>query len=159
MSAQRPLELILARNLLSSLSTPGLLVGEGGSLLFYNEAAGAIIGRSFEDATGLTADEWTSEFGPLDADGEPIAYDQIQATQTLRAHMPFHGEFSIKTTSGRREIALTAIPIVAPDESTAAVVLFWPTDGEPVHAHAAHLSDHAHEHDHGGGAPRNGTAA
>jgi PAS domain-containing protein len=157
MSAQRPLELILARNLLSSLSTPGLLVGEGGSLLFYNEAAGAIIGRSFEDATGLTADEWTREFGPLDADGEPIAYDNITATQTLRAHMPFQGEFSIKTAGGRREIALTAIPIVAPDESTAAVVLFWPTDGEPVHAHAAHLSGHAHEHDDGTSAGGAGT--
>jgi PAS domain-containing protein len=156
MSAQRPLELILARNLLSSLSTPGLLVGEGGSLLFYNEAAGAILGRSFEDATGLTADEWTREFGPLDTDGEPIAYDQIQATQTLRAHMPFHGEFSIKTATGRREIAMTALPIVAPDESTAAVVLFWPTDGVPVHAHAAHLSDHGHG---GEETPPNGAAA
>ena len=162
MSAQRPLELILARNLLSSLSTPGLLVGEGGRLLFYNEAAGAIIGRSFEEATGLTADEWTREFGPLDAEGEPIAYEQIGATHTLRAHIPFHGEFSIKTLTGRREIALTAIPIVAPDESTAAIVMFWPTDHEGIHAHAAHVSDHGHGHSHepleGGGTTRNGTA-
>jgi PAS domain-containing protein len=157
MSAQRPLELILARNLLSSLSTPGLLVGEGGRLLFYNEAAGAIIGRSFEEATGLTADEWTSEFGPLDANGEPIAYEQIGATQILRSHVPFHGEFSIKTVTGRREIALTAIPIVAPDESTAAIVMFWPTDGA-IHAHAAHVSDHGHEGLSSGGAGSNGVA-
>jgi PAS domain-containing protein len=145
MSAQRPLELILARNLLSSLSTPGLLVGEGGALLFYNEAAGAILGRSFEDSTGLTADEWTREFGPLDANGEAIAYEQIGALAILRAHLPFHGDLSIKTGSGRREIAVTAIPIVAPDESTAAIIMFWPTDGEGVHAHAAHVSDHGHE--------------
>jgi PAS domain-containing protein len=144
MSVQRPLELILARNLLSSLSTPGLLVGEGGALLFYNEAAGAILGRSFEDSTGLTADEWTREFGPLDANGEAIAYEQIGAIQVLRAHQPFHGELSLKTGTGRREIALTAIPIVAPDESIAAIVLFWPTDGEPIHAHAAHVADHGH---------------
>lgn len=148
MSAQRPLELILARNLLSTLSTPGLLVGEAGSLLFYNEAAGAILGRSFEDTTGLTADEWTREFGPLGANGEPIAYDDIPATQTLRQHTPFHGEFSINTVGGRRDIAITAIPIIAPDESTAAIILFWPTDGEPIHVHAAHLSDHAHDHEH-----------
>jgi PAS domain-containing protein len=148
MSAQqRPLELILARNLLSNLSTPGLLVGDGGRLLFYNEAAGAIVGRSFEDVTGFSAEEWTSEFGPLDVDGRPIAYEQIQATKIVRAHMPFHGEFSIKAHGGRREIALTAIPIVAPDDSTAAVVLFWPTDGDPVPAHAAHLSGRLHPAD------------
>lgn len=159
MSAQRPLELILARNLLSSLSTPGLLVGAGGRLLFYNEAAGAIIGRSFEEASGLTADEWTREFGPLDADGEPLAYEQISATHALRSHIPFHGEFSIKTPGGRREIALTAIPIVAPDESTAAIVMFWPTDNAGIHAHAAHVSDHGHEPEHlRRGAGTNGTA-
>ena len=38
MSVQKPLELILARNLLSSISTPAFLVGEDGALLFYNEA-------------------------------------------------------------------------------------------------------------------------
>ena len=141
MSVQRPLELILARNLLSNLSTPGLLVGQGGKLLFYNEAAGAVIGRSFEDVTGLSADEWTAEFGPLDANGEPIAYEQIHATQILRAHLPFHGDFSIKTATGRREIAMTAIPIVAPDGSTAAVVLFWTTDEDPVPAHASGLAE------------------
>jgi PAS domain-containing protein len=157
MRAQRPLELILARNLLSSLSTPGLIVGDAGRLLFYNEAAGALIGRSFEDSTGLTADEWTREFGPLDADGQPIAYEHIAATHILRSHIPFHGEFSINTIAGRREIAMTAIPIVAPDESTAAFVLFWPTDGEPVHAHAAHLAD-AHQHPSGGISP-NGALA
>jgi PAS domain-containing protein len=152
MSAQRPLELILARNLLSSLSTPGLLVGEGGVLLFYNEAAGAILGRSFEDTTGLTADEWTREFGPLDANGEAIAYEQIGALAVLRAHQPFHGELSLKTGTGRREIALTAIPIVAPDESIAAIVLFWPTDGEPIHAHAAHVADRGRAESPGSGA-------
>ena len=40
-SSQRPIELILARNLLSSLSTPAFLANEPGEIIFYNEAAGA----------------------------------------------------------------------------------------------------------------------
>ena len=44
MSAQKPLELILARNLLSSISTPAFLVSDHGTLMFYNEAAGALLG-------------------------------------------------------------------------------------------------------------------
>ncbi|MBO0767718.1 MAG: PAS domain-containing protein [Solirubrobacterales bacterium] len=142
MSAQRPLELILSRNLLSSLSTPGLLVGEGGKLLFFNEAAGAFLGRSFEDATGLDADQWTAEFGPLNPSGDPIPYEDIPATEALRQRVPFHGQFAINASGQHRPIEVTAIPIVAPDESTAAMVLFWPTDGKPIHAHPAHLADH-----------------
>jgi hypothetical protein len=37
---QQPLELILARNLMSSLSTPALLVDTHGVLVFFNDAAG-----------------------------------------------------------------------------------------------------------------------
>ena len=34
---QKPLELILARNLLTSVTTPAFLVARDGTLLFYNE--------------------------------------------------------------------------------------------------------------------------
>jgi PAS domain-containing protein len=47
---QKPLELILARNFLTSLSTPAFLVDRTGALLFYNEAAGALLGSSFEES-------------------------------------------------------------------------------------------------------------
>ena len=54
--SQKPLELILARNLLTSLSTPAFLVDESGALIFYNEAAGAMLGISFEEQGRLPAE-------------------------------------------------------------------------------------------------------
>jgi len=51
-AAQKPLELILARDLLTSISTPAFLVDQHADLVFYNEAAGALLGRSFEDVGG-----------------------------------------------------------------------------------------------------------
>ncbi len=48
--AQKPIELILARNFLTSLSTPAFLVDVSGALIFYNEAAGAMLGISFEES-------------------------------------------------------------------------------------------------------------
>ena len=55
---QRPLELILARNLLASLSTPAFLVDRRGEIAFYNEAAGALLGRRYEDTGPMPAEEW-----------------------------------------------------------------------------------------------------
>ena len=57
--AQKPLELILARNFLTSLSTPAFLVDESGALVFYNEAAGALLGISFEESGRMPAAEWS----------------------------------------------------------------------------------------------------
>ena len=127
MSAQRPLELILARNLLTSISTPAFLVGEAGALLFFNEAAGALLGRRFEDTELLTAGDWTSEFGPFDPEGQSIPYDNIPATVALRGNRPYHGRFSIKGAGGKRlDIAASAIPIVGQGGSSGAIVIFWP---------------------------------
>ena len=134
MSSQKPLELILARNLLSSISTPAFLVGEAGTLLFYNDAAAALLGRRFEETGKLSATEWTAEFGPCDEDGRPIPYDEIPATLALRGNRPFHGTFRIRQSGGAlREIEASAIPIVGRGGSAGGIVIFWPVlDGEGV---------------------------
>jgi PAS domain-containing protein len=75
--AQKPLELILARNLLSSISPPGFLVDERGTLVFSNEAAGALVGRRFEETGALGPREWGEAFGPFDAKGRRIPWDQL----------------------------------------------------------------------------------
>jgi PAS domain-containing protein len=133
MNGQKPLELILARNLLASVSTPAFLVGDQGTLLFYNEAAAALLGRRFEESGTLSASEWTSEFGPYGEDGLPLPYDEIPATVALRSHRPFHGTFRVgRAGRDQREIAASAIPIVGPGGSSGAIVIFWPVteDGE-----------------------------
>lgn len=131
MSAQKPLELILARNLLSSISTPAFLVSDRGALLFFNEAAAAMLGRRFEEKGTLPAEEWISEFGPFGPDERPLPYDQIPATEALRKRQPFHGNFRICAAGGtHQDVAASAIPIVAAGDSSGAIVIFWPVDGD-----------------------------
>lgn len=132
MNGQKPLELILARNLLSSITTPAFLVGEEGLLLFYNEAAAAMLGRRFEELGSIPAKEWTAEFGPFDGDDLPIPYDEIPATLAVRDNRPFHGTFRIASAHGdHRNVEASAIPIVGPGGATGAIVIFWPvTFGE-----------------------------
>jgi PAS domain-containing protein len=132
MSAQKPLELILARNLLSSLSTPAFLVGEQGALLYYNQAAGAMLGRGFEESANMSASAWTSEFGPFGTDDEPLPYDQIPATLAVRDNRPYHGKFRIRAPGGgHQEVAASAIPIVGLGGSSGgAIVIFWPVTDE-----------------------------
>lgn len=130
MSAQRPLELILARNLLASISTPAFLVGDLGMLLYYNEAAAVMLGKRFEESGRMAAEEWTSQFGPFGADGRALPYDGIPATVAVRQNQPFHGIFRIGTTHGHQDVAASAIPIVGPGGSSGAIVFFWPVSAE-----------------------------
>jgi PAS domain-containing protein len=129
---QKPLELILARNLLTSVTTPGFLVGRDGTLFFYNEAAGAFLRRPFEDVGQLGPDEWTASFGPLEDDGTRIPIDDLPLTVALREGRPAHAEFCVRSADGEiHRIAASAMPIVGHAAgASGAMVIFWPVDEE-----------------------------
>jgi PAS domain-containing protein len=127
MSAQKPLELILARNLLSSLSTPAFLAGDDAALLFYNEAAGVLIGRRFEETGAMTSAEWTRSFGPFDESGDPLNLEETPLTLALRHGRPHHARLRIRVAGGdQQDVEASAIPIVGNAGSSGAIVIFWP---------------------------------
>jgi PAS domain-containing protein len=127
--AQRPLELILARNLLSSLSTPAVLVNQPGDVIFYNEAAGALLGRRFEETGKLSAQDWTSLFGPLDEAGEPIPVERQPLTPPLRANRAGHALHTIRSVNGsRHEVEVSGVPIMGAGGFLGAMLFFWPAE-------------------------------
>jgi PAS domain-containing protein len=129
--AQRPLELILARNLMSALSTPAFLVDEGGLLIFYNEAAGMLLGRRFEEVGTVGPDEWGAMFGPFDEGGEPIPYDDLPLVVAVRNGRPAHADFEIRSTDGTRHVVeASAFPILTPHGTRGAIAVFWPCAGD-----------------------------
>ena len=124
--AQKPLELILARNFLTSLSTPAFLVDERGALIFYNEAAGGLLGISFEESGRMPAEEWSHAIGPFGDDGDPIPIEELPTTRALRRGRPAHGRFSVRSVTGEEyEIESTALPIVAEGGQEGAMIFFW----------------------------------
>ena len=125
----RPLELILARNLLSSLSTPAFLVDAEGQVVFYNDGASTLLGRRFEEGGPMPAAEWTATFGPFTQDGEPIPFERLKLTRALRGNRPAHARFAIRSLSGvRHTIEASALPIVGAGGFHGAIVVFWPVD-------------------------------
>ena len=135
---QRPLELILARNLMSALSTPAFLVDEGGVLAFYNEAAGMMLGRRFEELGTVGPDEWGSLFGPFDESGEPIPYDELPLVTGVRNGRPAHAEMEIRSTDGsEHSVEVSAFPILTAHGSQGAIAVFWPARAEGNGGHPA----------------------
>lgn len=125
--SQRPLELILARNLMSALSTPAFLVDEGGLLVFYNKAAGVLLGKRFEELGTAGPEEWGSLFGPFDERGEPIPYEELPLVAAIRDGRPAHATLAIRSIDGAAHtVEATAFPILTAHGSQGAIALFWP---------------------------------
>jgi PAS domain-containing protein len=125
--ATQPIELILGRQFIDSLSMPVFLVDTEGTLIFYNEPAESILGIRFGETGSMKVEEWSTIFRPTDADGNPISPDKLPLVQTLTHHKPAQGSFYIDNLKGERHlINVTAIPIEGrPKRFLGAMALFW----------------------------------
>jgi PAS domain-containing protein len=128
---QQPLELILARNLLACVSTPGFLVDAEGVVVFYNEAAGELLGKRFEEAGRMPPEEWGTAFGPVDEQGEPIPFERLPLTIALRQGRQAHDRFQIHSLRGdKHDIEVSALPLVSTDGGfRGALTFFWRSPG------------------------------
>ena len=124
---QKPIELILMRQLASSLVMPVFLVDPSGTLVYYNEPAEQILGVRFDETGEMPASEWTTRWEPSDADGAPLAPERLPLMAVLEQRRPAHGELWIQGGDGRRRhIQATAIPLVTvSDRLLGAAAIFW----------------------------------
>jgi PAS domain-containing protein len=131
--ATQPLELILARNLISGITLAAFLVDPDGVLTFFNDAAGKLVGRRFEEVGRLRRDEWGSEFGPFDEFGKLMPTDSLPLTLALRQGLPAHDRFRVSGSDDELiEVDVSALPLGTADGFKGAIVVFWRTDsGDP----------------------------
>jgi PAS domain S-box-containing protein len=126
--AQMPLELILTRQLASYLATPMFLVGREGELLFYNEAAEAVLGYRFDDVVELPLAAWVKEF-PLfnTTSGQSLAVEEIPLARALRERRPVHDSILYQRPDGERfDVTVTAIPLIGQGGKVlGAAAIFW----------------------------------
>jgi PAS domain-containing protein len=125
---QKHLVLILAREFASNLATPTLITDERGYLVYYNEAAEQLIGRSFSEVGEMRIDEWSAQFSPRSIEtDEPIPLERRPTGIALNERRAAHERIRITSVDGvDREDALTAFPLFAhTDELVGTVTIFW----------------------------------
>jgi PAS domain-containing protein len=124
---QRSIVLILARDLASMLATPMLIVDEQGAVIFYNEAAGAILGRPFTEAEPVAFEDWGPAFDPRDVEGKPVTLAETSLGIVLTERTPAHRTLRIRNADGIESVVeSTAFPLYArADEFVGAIAVFW----------------------------------
>jgi PAS domain-containing protein len=131
--ATQPVELILARNLISSIQLAALLIDPDGILLFFNDSAGELIGRRFEEVGRLRREQWNSEFGPFDEFGKLVPTDSMPLTVALRQGLPANDRVHIRVRDEELiEVDVSALPLTTAEGFQGAIVAFWRAEsGDP----------------------------
>lgn len=127
---QKALALIVARELAANLATPMFLIDAGGNLVFYNDAAEQIIGKSFAELGTISALEWGEMLHLTTLDGEPLRRRHSPPGIAFAERRPAHSTLQVTGLDGTvRVVEVTAYPLFAKaDEMHGVVAIFWETD-------------------------------
>jgi PAS domain-containing protein len=126
---QLPIELILFRQVASYLAMPMLLVDAAGDLVFFNEPAGELLGRRFDDTGEVPMAEWVRWFRPADdVEGHAITPYAVSVLIALRTQQAAHDRVRITEPNGAPGmLETTAFPLQGQGgRMLGAVALFWP---------------------------------
>src|SRR4051794_36687915 len=125
---QQPIEMILARGLMSNLTTPAFLVDEDGTLVFFNDTAGLLLGLRFEEAGRMSRDDWGARLQRVEGVGRPVALSDRPLYQALKQDRPFHTHLQVRGPRGDAEIEVSAFPSVGTRGKRGAMAIFWTED-------------------------------
>jgi PAS domain-containing protein len=130
--AAMPLEMIQARNLTSRLSTASFLVDGDGTLVYFNEAAGNLLGMSFEEAGPMEPGTWGTRFRPREPNGRELPVEELPLAIAVQSGKPGFARMQITSADGSdHDIEVTAFPIMGGDTQEGSLAIFWPAaDGE-----------------------------
>lgn len=127
MSSAKPIQLILARQLASSLAMPILLVDTEGTLIYFNEPAEAILNQRFEETGEIGADTWSTLFALADEERKPIAQEDRPTMMALSEKRPFSR--TVWMQCGHRDwkhMSITAFPLIGEGRQFfGAQMIFW----------------------------------
>jgi PAS domain-containing protein len=124
---QKHLALIISRELATQLATATFIADADGELVFYNEAAEDILGRTFAEAGSMSAADRASLFQVEDLNGSRLAPEQLPAAIALAERRPVHERLRIVGLDGvPRRISITALPLFShPTELVGVMAHFW----------------------------------
>ena len=118
----------LAHELATNLPTPMFLADADGTLVFYNDAAASIFGKTFAEVGQIPSVEWTTVFTPRDQ-GVPIPPNELPLAIAVQQRRPAHRSMWIGGLDGVRHLlTVTAIPLQGQrGEHLGAAAIFWET--------------------------------
>jgi len=127
---QRGLVLILAREFASNLAMPIYVADADETLVYFNESAEKIAGRSFAETGEMPVRHWARMLVPRGADGSELSREEMPGGIAYLKRRPAHATLRITALDGvEREIATTAFPLFGPDaEFHGIMVIFWEQD-------------------------------
>ena len=119
----RAIELILAKQLASSLAVPIILYDRDGTVAFFNERAESLLGARLDQADALSTQGVRDAFQIAPIEG----FEPKPVELAMREGRASHGSYRVRALDGVvRDLDGTAVPLIGQSgDNVGTVVFFW----------------------------------
>jgi len=123
----RPIELILAKQLASSLAVPILLYDGNGTVAFFNEHAASLLGAQLDQQGALSTQGVRDTFQITTIEGFEPKPDERIVELAMREGRASHQSCRVRALDGVvREVDATAVPLIGQSgHNVGTLVFFW----------------------------------
>ncbi|HTQ01518.1 MAG TPA: hypothetical protein VMN56_19535 [Casimicrobiaceae bacterium] len=123
----KPIQMILARQLASSLATPIFLMDAEGTLIYFNEGAEILLNQRFEETGEIPADEYAKMVEVADEHRNPVPPERWPTRVARLQRQPVSQTIWTRSRNGQwRHLQVTIIPIVGEGDAMHGVMnIFW----------------------------------
>jgi PAS domain-containing protein len=126
--APRSLPLILARELAANLATPMFLLDTEGTLVFYNEAAELMLGKTYAELGAITANDFGDMLNLEDLDGTKLRRRDAPPGIAWMQRVPAHRTLVVTRLDGegKSTFEVTAFPLFGrTGDMHGVITVFW----------------------------------
>ncbi len=123
----RAIELILAKQLASSLAVPVLLYDREGTVAFFNEPAEIFLGARLDQADALSTQDVRDTLQITTLEGVEPKPDERMVELAMREGRASHGSYRVRKPDGVLcEVDATAVPLIGQSgDNVGTLVFFW----------------------------------
>ena len=126
MPVSKPIQLILARQLASSMATAIMLFDAEGNLVFYNEPAEPILNTRFDETGEIKVDDLLRIVTVADENREPMAPEARPGRVARLERRPITRTIWMSCNDGAwRRLQATAVPIISDQGELHGVMQFF----------------------------------
>ena len=127
MPVSKPIQLILARQLASSMATAIMLFDAAGNLVFYNEPAEALLNSRFDETGEIDVDELLRVVAATDENRELLSREARPGWIARLERRPITRTVWMSCNGGAwRRVQATAVPIIGEaGELHGVMQFFW----------------------------------
>lgn len=125
--APKSLPLILARELAANLATPMFLIDADGIVVYCNEAAELMIGKSYSEMGAVSAPEFGEMLRLQNPDGSPLSRRASPPGVAFLERVPAHKTLVATTLDDhRKQFEVTAYPLFGrTGDMHGVLTVFW----------------------------------